>query len=36
MSSAVRFTIRPDGKATDVTIDSLNDVGLGTLKRVAK
>lgn len=36
MPSAVRFTIRPDGKATDVTINSLNDVGLGTLKRVAK
>src|SRR5439155_25010629 len=24
MPSAVRFTIRPDGKAMDVTIDSLN------------
>jgi hypothetical protein len=36
MPSAVRFTMGPDGKATNVTIDSLNDVGLGTLKRVAE
>ncbi len=34
--SAVRLTIGPDGKAMDVTIDWLNDVGLGTLKRVAE
>jgi hypothetical protein len=26
---------RPDDKAMDVTIDSLNDIGLGTLKRMA-
>ncbi|WP_413993747.1 serine hydrolase [Labrys okinawensis] len=31
---AVRFAIAPDGKASEVTIDFLNDVGLGTLKRV--
>lgn len=35
LPSAVRFAIGPDGKATDVTIDRLNDIGLGTLKRVA-
>jgi len=34
--SAVRFTIGPDGKAMDVTIDSLDEVGLGTLKRVSE
>lgn len=30
---AVRFAIAADGKASQVTIDVLNDVGLGTLKR---
>ncbi|TWT13024.1 serine hydrolase [Reyranella sp. CPCC 100927] len=33
MPSAVRFTIGPNGKAAEVTIDSLNDWGMGTLKR---
>jgi CubicO group peptidase (beta-lactamase class C family) len=32
--SAVRFAIGPDGRASAVTIDSLNGVGLGTLGRV--
>ena len=36
MASAVRFTIGPDGQAMDVTIDWLNEVGLGTLRRVAE
>ena len=31
--SGVRFTIGTNGKASDVTIDSLNDWGMGTLKR---
>ncbi|MEO8883292.1 MAG: serine hydrolase [Devosia sp.] len=31
--SSVKFSIGPDGKADAVTIDFLNDVGLGTLKR---
>ncbi|HKU96891.1 MAG TPA: serine hydrolase [Vineibacter sp.] len=33
MPQAVRFAIGPNGKATDVTIESLNDWGMGTLKR---
>ena len=33
MPSSVRFAIGPDGKASDVTIEWLNDWGLGTLKR---
>lgn len=36
MPSAVRFTVGPDGKAIAVTIDALNDVGLGTLQRMAE
>ena len=32
--SAVRFAIGPDGKASAVTLESLNDLGLGTLNRV--
>jgi CubicO group peptidase (beta-lactamase class C family) len=31
--SAVRFAIAPDGNASEVTVESLNDHGLGTLKR---
>jgi len=31
--AGVNFTIGPDGKATAITIDQLNDVGLGTLQR---
>ena len=31
--SAVKFSIGSDGKAEAVTIDFLNDVGLGVLKR---
>jgi CubicO group peptidase (beta-lactamase class C family) len=31
--TAVRFEIEPNGKASAVTIDFLNEVGLGTLKR---
>ena len=34
MPSAVRFSIRADGKSDMLTIDSLNDLGLGVLKRV--
>jgi CubicO group peptidase (beta-lactamase class C family) len=34
MPSAVRFTIGPNGQASELTIDSLNDVGLGALKRL--
>ena len=33
MSFAVTFEIGPDGKATEVTLDGLNDEGFGTLKR---
>ena len=32
--SAARFAIGPDGKALSVTLESLDDLGLGTLKRV--
>ena len=32
--SAVRFAIGPDGKASAVTLELLNDLGLGTLNRV--
>jgi CubicO group peptidase (beta-lactamase class C family) len=31
--SAVRFTLGADGKAEGVTVDAMNDAGMGTLKR---
>ncbi len=34
LSSAVTFTIGPDGKADRVTLDAYDDLGFGTLKRV--
>jgi Beta-lactamase/Domain of unknown function (DUF3471) len=34
--SAVRFAIGADGQAAEMTVESLNDVGLGTLKRTGK
>ncbi|HSI39982.1 MAG TPA: serine hydrolase [Xanthobacteraceae bacterium] len=32
--SAIRFAIRPDGKAASINIESLDDNGLGTLRRL--
>ena len=34
--SAARFAIGPDGRASEIQIESLNDNGLGTLKRIGK
>jgi CubicO group peptidase (beta-lactamase class C family) len=34
--SAARFAIGPDGRATEIQIESLNDNGLGTLKRTGE
>jgi hypothetical protein len=34
LPATVRFAIGPDGKASHVTIESLNDGGMGTLPRV--
>lgn len=34
--AAARFTIGPDGRAVEVQLESLNDVGLGTLQRNEK
>jgi hypothetical protein len=34
--SAVRFAIGPDGRASEITIESLNDHGLGRLKRAGE
>jgi CubicO group peptidase (beta-lactamase class C family) len=35
MPSAIRFAIGPDGRAETITVEPLNDSGLGTLTRVA-
>ena len=34
--SAARCAIGPDGRAAELTVESRNDVGLGTLKRTGK
>jgi len=36
MPSAARFAIGPDNRATEIQIESLNDNGLGTLKRTGE
>jgi len=36
MPNAVQFSIGADGKASDVTVESLNDIGLGVLTRVGE
>ena len=34
--SAARFAVGPDGRAVEIQIESLNDVGLGTLRRIGE